>query len=273
MLLTPRDLAVLTAVYQMRQLSREQVVRLHFQGLAEKPGHWASSVPGRVLKKLTDHEFLVARPQPVVRPAGRPPLVYALGQNAAPHVARALNLGISTVLSRIAQDAKLSWLFYAHRSAIADARIALTLAAESHGYTLVWYADEQLGNLKETVTVAGKALPIRPDGFLSLHGERQTACFLEVQLASEPRAYLKKAVAYEPYYRSGAYTTRFGFKSMRVLALTDTETRAANLHAAISASTLSLKEMFWSVSLDDFCAAPFTAVWFVGGERERARLL
>jgi len=273
MLLTPRDLAVLASVYQMRQLSRDQLVRLHFQGLAEKPGVWSSAVPGRVLRKLTENDYLAARPQPVVRPGGRPPLVYSLGPNAAPYVARALNLAVATVLARASQDTKLSWLFYAHRSAIADARIALALAAENTGYTLTWYADEQLANLHESVKVAGKQLPIRPDAFLALHGDRQTACFIEVQLASEPRAYLKKASAYEPYYTSGAYTKRFGFKSMRVLALTDTDTRAANLHAAISASPLSLKDMFWSASLERFCAQPFTSLWFVGGEHAQSRLL
>jgi hypothetical protein len=273
LLLTPRALAVLTSVYQMRQLDREQIVRLHFRGLAEQPGVWTSTVPGRSLRKLVAHDFLVARPQPVTHPTGRPPLVYAAGPNAAPYLAQALQRSTTAVLTRIQQDMKLSWLFYAHRHAIADTRIALQLAAESQGYTLTWYADEEVGNLRESVKVGGKALPIRPDAFLALHGERQTACFLEVQLTSEPRAYLKKALAYEPYYRSGAYTQRFGFRSMRVLALTDTETRAANLHTAISSSTLALKEMFWATSLTAFCTAPLEASWFVGGESRRLTLL
>lgn len=273
LLLTPRNLAVLTSVYQMRQLDREQLVRLHFPGLAEKPGVWTSTVPGRVLRKLVDHDYLTARPQPVVRPTGRPPLVYSAGVAAASHLAQALHQTVPTVLARIQQDAKLSWLFHAHRHAIADARIALSLAADARGYTLTWQADEEVGNLRESVKVGGRALPIRPDGFLALHGERQTACFLEVQLASEPQAYLKKAIAYEPYYQSGAYTRRFGFKSMRVLALTDTEARAANLYSAISSSMLSLKEMFWSASLDAFCAAPLDTGWFVGGQHARWTLL
>lgn len=272
-LLTPRVLAVLTSVYQMRQLDREQIVRLHFPGLAEQPGAWTSTVPGRSLRKLVEHDFLVARPQPVVRPTGRPPLVYSAGPNAAPYLAQALHRSTAAVLNRIQQDTRLSWLFYAHRHAIADARIALQIAADARGYTLTWYADEEVGNLRESVKVGGKALPIRPDGFLALHGERQTACFLEVQLTSEPRAYLKKAIAYEPYYQSGAYSQRFGFKSMRVLALTDTEVRAANLQAAISSSALALKEMFWSASLATFCATPFEADWFVGGKDRRFTLL
>src|SRR5438067_1251205 len=101
----------------MRQLTRDQLVHLHFGGLAEKPGQWASTIPGRVLRKLVEHGYLVARPQPVIRLAGRPPLVYSVGANAAPLLAQSFNTDLITILHRLHQDAKLSWLFYAHRHA------------------------------------------------------------------------------------------------------------------------------------------------------------
>jgi Replication-relaxation len=172
------------------------------------------------------------------------------------------------------QDTGLSWMFYPHRHAIAAVRIAATIAAESVGYGLIWYADEELANLRERTRVQGKATPIRPDGFVVIDPGRQAPCFLEVQLQSEPATYLKKAEAYEAYYLSGNYTTRFGFRALRILGVTDTARRAQSLAAVIErAAVIGLKDMFWSAALPDVIAQPFAPIWYVPQLAERQRLI
>jgi hypothetical protein len=273
LLITPRTTQILVSIYTMRQLSRDQLVRLHFPTLATS-ATWSSSVPGKVLRRLVAHDYLTARPMPVARLAGRPPLVYSIGPNAVPVLAKVLNLETEPLLHRLKLDAALSWMFYAHRHAIAEARIALTLACDGVGYGLIWYPDEELANLQEQTRVKGKPTAIRPDAFMVVDPGRQAPCFLEVQLVSEPRTYLKKAEAYEAYYASGAYTQRFGFQALRILAITDTAARAQHLHQVVSAAKqLTLPDIFWSTALTDFVASPFGPIWSVPGFRGRQSLI
>jgi hypothetical protein len=133
LLLTSRVRAILVSVYEHRQLSREQITRLHFQPLLRKENRYPSIMPRLTLQRLTEHGYLIARPRPVERAAGRPPLVYSIGENAIPVVAETLDRPIAQLLPRVRLDQELSWLFYAHRSAISDVRISLTLACEQQG--------------------------------------------------------------------------------------------------------------------------------------------
>lgn len=273
LLLTPRTTQILVSTYTMRQLTRDQLVRLHFPALATSTA-WSSSVPGKVLRRLVDHDYLTARPMPVARSAGRPPLVYSIGPNALPVLSKVLNLETEPLLHRLKLDAALSWMFYAHRHAIAEARIALTLACDGVGYGLIWYPDEELANLQEKTRVKGKPTAIRPDAFVVVDPGRQAPCFLEVQLMSEPRTYLKKAEAYESYYTSGGYSQRFGFQALRILAITDTATRAKHLYEVVSgAKNLQLPDIFWSTCLPDFVANPFGPIWYVPAFSQRQSLI
>ncbi len=273
LLLTPRVTQILASTYVHRQLTREQLIRLHFPALGHAAS-WSSSVPGKVLRRLVAHEYLTARPLPVSRAAGRPPLVYSIGPNAVPVLSQMLNLDTALILHRLKLDAELSWMFFPHRQAIADVRIALTLACESAAYGLIWYADEDLAALNEKTRVKGKQIAVRPDGFLVVDPGRYAPCFLEVQLMSEPRTYLKKAEAYEAYYTSGAYKQRFGFEALRILAVTDTPTRAQNLaHLILGAPAIDIADMYWSTSLPDITADPFGPIWYVPGASSRQSLI
>lgn len=274
MLITPRVTELLVTVYRLRQATREQLVKLHFAQLATSAA-WESSVPGRILRRLTSNEFLEARPFPAARQSGRPPLVYSIGPNAVPVLANTLSRDRDSIARRQRLDASLSWLFFAHRQAINDVRIAFMLACEQAAYQLIWYADEELALLHEHTKVKGQAAAIRPDGFLAVDlAGRAAPCFLEVQLQSEPRTYLKKAKAYEAYYRSGAYAERFRFQALRVLAVTDTSTRAAHLsRTVLDAQDLTLPEMFWAASLPDVTTDPFGAIWRVPTYSRPAALL
>jgi hypothetical protein len=265
---------LLVTTYKFRQVTREQFIKLHFATLAQSE-RWESSVPGRILRRLTTNDFLDARPFPVARQSGRPPLIYSVGPNAVPVLASALNLSRDAIARRQKQDASLSWLFFAHRQAVNDVRIAFLLACERQGYQLIWYPDEDLALLRETAKVKHRQLPIRPDGFLVVDPSGKAApCFLEVQLQSEPRQYLQKARAYEAYYRSGAYSNRFRFQALRVLAVTDTPTRAHHLTQTIlNAPDIALPQIFWSTSLEQAMTNPFGHIWNVPTYATPAALL
>jgi len=271
LVLTPRTRDLLVSVYQLRQATKAQLCRLHFAQLAHRAGDWESSLPGRVLRKLVREQFLIARPLPLERPNGRPPLVYSLGPSAVSAVSHALSLAFEAVLQRQRQDGKLSWLFWNHRQLLANCWIALRVACQARGYALRWTTDEELAQRKEYATLAGKTVPIRPDAFFVVDRGHKVARFVEAQVSSEPRAYERKARAMAQYYTSGAFSQRFGFQGLRVLAITDTPRRAANLQTVVSC--LPECALFWSTTARAFCDDPFGPIWRVGGEERPAALL
>lgn len=266
MVLTPRDAAVLHSLWELRQLTRDQVQRLHFGGTPGRAGARSPSICLRRLGLMHRHGYLLARRMPVQQPAGSAPYVYALGPRAVPLIASWTGREEAEVGRRQRADARLAWLFFAHRRAITDVRIALIGACQSQGYGLRWQTDEHLAQLGERVLVDGRHRPVRPDGFfvIELGPERgRAAFFLEVQLASDPAAYRRKARAYMAYWGSGAYTARFGLRSLRVLAVTPSERRARQLQTAVE--QVGGRSLFWSGALAEVQRDPFGAVWLVGG--------
>jgi hypothetical protein len=274
LVITPRDVELLTTVWQFRQVTHDQLRRLHFTGVLAPTAGRSKSILTRRLGLLRTHGYLAGRRFPAEGTAGRPPSVYSLGRAAVPLVADALGLESERVERRQLQDAHLSGMFAAHRLAIGDVRIALTVACHAQGHQFSWRSEEELGAVKAQVTIAGEVYPIRPDGFfvLTVHGSgAKAAFFLEVQRASDPIAYRRKVKAYMEYWGSGAYTERFGFKSLRVLAVTTTPKRALQLKAA--AEHEGGATLFWSTSLAELVADPLGAIWFVGSMAGRQRLL
>jgi len=274
LVLTARDLTVLQSLWELRCLTREQIQRLHFGAPAGQPSSRAPSVCLRRLGLLRTHGYLTARRMPAAQTAGAAPFVYSLGARSAPLVAQQLGCDAETVRRRLRRDAALSWLFAAHRQAVTDVHIAFRLGQQAGGYRLRWQSEEQLATLDEQVSIGAHLLPIRPDGFFTLafpDRAARAAFFLEVQLASGPAVFRRKAAAYMAYWGSGAYTARFGEHSLRILAVTDTDCRALNLITAAARSGGAT--LFWATSLAALTADVLGPNWLVAGARGRFSLL
>ena len=273
MRLTERDVEVVGSVWTLRQVTLEQIQRLHF-GSARTGRALSPSIVRRRLGLLRRHEYLLGRRLPVEGSAGRPPFVYSLGRAGVPLVAAAFGLERSAVAVRQRHDAKLGVLFFGHRRMVNDVQIALRLACAAHGHRLAWTDDDELAALAITVAVDGTRLPVRPDGFLVIEltdGTGRTACFVEVQRSSDPAAYRRKARAYMAFWSSGDYTRRFGMRSLRVLGITDTAARAHSLKSA--AEHEGGATLFWSTHLAALQANPFGAIWHVAQRATPHRLL
>lgn len=256
--LTPRDIALVLAVYAMRQLTREQAQTLLFSGRSP-------SIALRRIGLLRQHRWLTARRVPLERSSGATPYVYSIGSAAVPFVAERLGLSSTDVRKRQRLDANLSWVLYPHREMTTWLHVHLLTSCRAHGGSLAWRGDEEL---------AVDRLPVRPDAFFAVAlSAGRSAFFLEVQRESDGGKFAHKVTTYLPYYQSGAYTQHFGFRTLRVLTVTDSYERAAN-HQAI-AERLGGDGLFWFAALDDLhhgldvLAAP---VWSVAGGREKKRL-
>jgi len=272
--ITPLVERLLLDLWAVRQLTLAQIRQAHYAHVSERPGLWQSSLPSRACRHLVNAGFLACRPVPIERRGGgRPPLVYFLATGAAPVLSRLLDLPIADVLARIKQDRQLSWLFWRHRAAAADCYLALSRACEHAGTLLTWTGDEQLAGMKLTAELEGKRRSVRPDAFFVLDGSTTVPRFVEVQLTSEPRAYRLKAQGYHRFYASGDYERRFGFRSLRVLALTDTPTRAQHLREAVDHPSIAEPRLFWATTIAQFTADPFGDIWLVPQSAEPRTLL
>jgi hypothetical protein len=271
--LTARDQTLLASVWTYRELTRDQLQRLHFAGTAAG-GARSPSICGRRLGLLRTHGFLLGRRIPTAQGSGATPYLYTLGPRAVPLLAVRLGLLVEQVRRRQRQDARLGWYFHDHRRLITDVQIALASACQTAGYGLTWQRDEELAALRETVQVEGGRVPIRPDAFFVVDrgtGQGRAACFLEVQLHSEPAQYRHKAVAYGAYHASGAYTARFGFHGLRVLAVADTAARVRNLHAAVH--DLPDAARYWCTTHAALISDPFASIWTMGDRTGHHALL
>jgi hypothetical protein len=274
LVLTGRDEAILQSVWDLRTVTRAQLQRLHFGGEAGTPAARAVSTCIRRLGLLRVHGLLLARRLPTGRSAGATPLVYSLGPRAVPLLAERLDVDRSLIERRQRQDARLAWLFFEHRQAITDVRIAFTAACRARGYTLNWRSDEDLAAARQTVTVDGRRLAVRPDAYVvvELDGTgRRTAFFLEVQRTSRPATFRRKAAAALAYWQSGAYTAYFGARSLRVLTVVESAAQIEYLRTSVA--ELGGGPLFWFAPRGAVIAEPFGPCWVVSGMEGRQRLL
>ena len=148
----------------------------------------------------------------------------------------------------------MSSLFLEHTLQVNDVRIAVQLATRKQGLELLaWISEGQLKATKERVPDprrSGRYLPVVPDGYFTLKtGGRKACFFLEIDRATMTnRRFGDKMRAYEIYVRTGRYFERYGTRSLRVLVVTTTHQRLANLESTTEeAATLPI---FWFTTID-----------------------
>jgi len=130
---------------------------------------------------------------------------------------------------------RVEHFFIEHTLAINDARIAFIKAAlGSKEYDLFWFNESEVKSWREKVEDpenSGKTLAITPDAFFYLIGKKKKAYyFLEVDRATESnRRWRDKIRSYVEYVKSGKYTARFKTEALRVLTITTSKERMANL--------------------------------------------
>lgn len=242
MVLQLRDVVIMTFVAEFRLLSREQLQRL-----LDFPCVTRINIR---LKKLYDHGYLSRLYLPTV--TGNPQALYFLGLKGI--VAVSENLGIEPLLlereRKHLQDRKE--LFLKHQLFLNDVRIAFTLAIKNHPQMTLerWIKEREC--LIKFPNNQGKLTDLRPDGCLCLtYQARLYSFFIEVDCSTMTNGRLRaKAKAYLDYARSGRSGQDFGFKYFRVLIITKTEWRLANLKATIE--ELSDRIFYFAVR-DDVC--------------------
>jgi hypothetical protein len=229
MTLTQRDRRIISWVYKMRFLTREQIQRLEFSPTT-------TSYAKKRLMLLYQHGYLDRRPLPMGTGFGSSKPLYCLDSDGADWLAHAWKMERSE-LDWTPRDNEASTYFMQHLLDINDFRITATLAAQKKGWPLEWTDERTLkrAEMKDYVTdpEGGTRIAVIPDGYFSLYqvpikGQPRRASFaLEIDRGNmEPRPWKRKVRGYITWWATGQYQARYQTQSLRVLTVVSAARRA-----------------------------------------------
>jgi len=257
--LTPRDRAIIQAVYQFRLLSTPQIEALFFASPGQLTAPSSTRCQHR-LKLLYHYGFLERREQLVSLVEGRKSLVYFLAERGAELAAEMQGIPLDRLDWRPSHNA-VGQQHLEHLLATNDVRIAITLAAQLHSWLMPVWLDERVlksYHAEDYVFIAGprggqRRVTVVPDGYfvLDVLKPKQGLFFLEVDRRTETvssrtwsrRDWVRRTQAYLAYYQSGGFTKRYGAHNLRVLTVTTGERHLQSMKAA--AERAGDSRIFW----------------------------
>jgi hypothetical protein len=252
MLLTPRDLEILRAVYRHRLLRSTHLVAL-FGG--------SSQTTLRRLQLLFHHGYLDRPPMQLDwYTRGSEPFVYALGNRGA-EVLEAEGVVRRGSVRWDTKNRNLSRVFLHHTLMVAEVMVAFEAACGNReGVRLIPPEEILVGAPEATrrlrlpfrwqieVRQGGKLhrLGVEPDGVFGLEfhrapeNRRRAYFFLEADRGTMPVArkglaqtsFLRKLLAYQETWRRGLHRKHLGIPNFRVLTVTTGRERVEHLVAA-----------------------------------------
>jgi len=237
LVLQQRDRQLVAAVGQHRFLTREQIERLFFR---------TTTRANFRLQKLYHHRFLNRLHLPTVR--GSSQAIYCLDREGVPVAAEVLGVPPASIpWKRKSRD--VGPLFMRHLLAVNDVRIGFELAARSNPeHELLLWLDDQEARDKYAWGYTQKVLA--PDAYGRYRfGDRVVSFFLELDRATmAANRWVDKVKRYQEYASSRRYEERFGMKLFRVVVVTTSPQRLANLLKAAEEQT---QRAFWFATLAD----------------------
>lgn len=271
MRLTARDIKVLKAVHDYRVLSREQIQRLLFP---------SQNTANYRLQRLYQHGFLDRRWRPVEYGQGMGQAIYLSTKKGANILAQHLTVSPERLHHQPTSRTVRS-PFLEHTLRVNDVCIAFVLAAQRASYRIErWLREDELRAAREYVymtTTSGtpRQVAIIPDAYLALRlGDRRAHFLLEIDRATETSGrWAHRVQAYLAYIANGQYSRRFGTTSLRILVITTSRERLANLLGATEA--VGGGALFWFTTLglvqpETVLTAP---IWHVAGQEGMIKLI
>ena len=273
MQLTDRDRQVIEIVHTYRFLRQDQIQALVFRS------KWSAQYR---LVRLYQHRYLNRLFTAVFFGRGR--TIYCLDKRGAELLAEEPTISKAD-LRWNRKNHQVTSQFMEHSLAVNDVRIALELSCRELACQITEWIDEH--DLKkahtrdqELVHVEGargikQRVAVVPDGYFVLQaGNRRAHVFLEVDRATiTNKRWMQRVRAYDAYYRSGRYETRYQTRSLRVLTVTTGEERLANLKKATEKAGGGMMYRFTTfnrVTAEDILTKP---IWRIAGRRGTHRLV
>jgi hypothetical protein len=175
--------------------------------------------------------------------------------------------------ARAERNRELRDRYVAHQAMVADFRIALILATRASPTVRLLAFVREGDSIRDSVTadVDGRlrSLPVNPDGFFGLwfthlpDGANRAFFFVEADRSTMTRErFVQKLRAYWAWHREGGHTRKLSIRSFRVLTVTKSDERAANLiHATRACSDVSdALHHFWFTTQRHFAGSDNAAI-------------
>jgi hypothetical protein len=244
--LMARDVAIVETVYDCRAATTNHVATAHFSPTT------LTKCDER-LRKLYHHGFLLRTEQPSSVFEPNKPLVYWIDRRGLELLAQIRGVNPSEIHWNPNQH-KVGNQFLYHLLDTNTVRIAIRKAAETHGYTIIDWKNEEIlraehkNDIVTFINAQGntQTTTVIPDDYFLLekplpeeHRSRILRLFVEIDRRTvtgeantssiSQRDWAHKIRAYLAYFRSDAYIKRYGSTAGRVLIVTTGEKRAQHL--------------------------------------------
>jgi hypothetical protein len=193
--------------------------------------------------------------------------VYGLGRAGA--ALAASHLGIDRAgLTKLRRRSVVGPLFLRHSLAVNDVRLCFLRSAQAHPVhsLTTWRYDLALPDRVPWPGRPGAWLPVRPDGYLTYRTpDHRLDAFVEADLGTVTnRRWALRTQAYIAYRFSGRFHARYGVPSFRVLTVTTTRRRMANLLATTRRA--GGRALFWFTTFDLLTSQlPLSPIWSAAG--------
>jgi hypothetical protein len=262
MRLTEREKHIIQAVYEYRVLTTQQLQTLFFPSLHQAYAR---------LSLLYHHGFLERSFLGVQADKMNTPTLYLLDKRGAELLQA--ELGGDIAWSR--SEKNVTATFLEHTLAINTVRVALAKACEQPGFALVqWKGENEIKADYDYVTIRGdlgriQSVSVIPDSYFAIETPKGKAHFLlELDRGTMTTSRFKTKIrAYRVYYESGAYQRRYETRSLRVLTVTTSAARVANLRRVTEEA--EGKQRFWFTTLEQITPQTViaTPIWSVATMR------
>lgn len=298
---TRRDLAIIEAVYAFRALTTPQIEALLFHGnpsqfqpTARQPQSGRTNRCRHRLKVLYHYGYLHREELPVPLSYGRKPLVYFLDKRGKETLCRWYGLDPQEIdweprLNTVGEP------FIEHLLQTNDIRVAVTVAAQRHSFTLATWLDDRTlrkAQNRDYVLLHGpkgtrpRRVAVVPDGYFHLQNpefhfvletDRRTVVGQYSRWGGKD--WSRKVRAYIAYFTPPApgqpsiYEQRFGTSKLRVLTVTTGPTRLENLkHITEQAGG---RDRFWFTTFDQLTPQTVLTepIWQKAGAAGQFRLV
>jgi hypothetical protein len=196
--LSPKELAILTTLRQLRLVSATQLERLHFQGDTGRNRR-------RVLQSLAERGMVVRLDRVVGgRRAGSAGYLYALGAGGQRLLSQGQDL-------RVRRPVTPGAPFVAHTLAVTELAVRLSEVARKGSVEVLGFEAEPRC-WRRHPGPGGGIVTCKPDAFIRLGiGAFEDSWFLEVDRATEGPATINRQLdAYRRYWASGIEQSRRG---------------------------------------------------------------
>jgi len=265
--LTPGDVQILTFLYEFRFL--------HIGHLIDLTQRRHQMIHRRLLKLIERH--FIARITP---PSHKH--IYTLGRAGSPLLVEQ-GLAPKEIIDARLRHHELKDLFLKHTLMVVDLHVALERATrDSHIKLVSWKQGVELFD-RVTIREPQKTsrLPVRPDGAFSLEdttrdsGKNHLHFVLEADRSTTTHErFHQKLKAYWHYFAQGQHTKKYAIKSIRVVIVTLTKERAANLReSSEQVVPQAWRKYFLFTTLQDFLTSPFEDICGMPHDPELHRLI